>query len=342
MSNDRHQLRLLPAPQPLVTRLGIETFHGVPRAPGVYRFFGAEDELLYVGKARDLRARLDSYRRTRNQSRKTIRLIHAACRLEWEVCKSETAALLRENELLRTLRPRFNRVGTWPRSARFVVIETHQEAVSLRLVQDPVALTGPFCFGAFRGAGIALAILARLLWLAGNPGSQARHLPHAVASARTRRSLILPHPDGTSWAEDLRCFFAGDHDHLAGLIASRLSEPESPFERGFVGAQFDGLADFYRRGPFRIRQLQIHEGLLPSYLPAERLDDLKVSHPVDRSVPPFRPDSPSSVCTAQDDLRSIPTTAPPFESPWSSHRRDSRPASDFPTPPTQTLSDTPR
>lgn len=136
------QFRLLPAPQPLVERLGIEFFRGIPRRPGVYRMFNDAGELVYVGKALDLHARLASYRRTQGQSRKTIRLIHAVRRIEWEECDSETAARLLENQLIRSLRPRFNRAGTWPASARFVVLEVLTEGFRVTATSPSAELSG--------------------------------------------------------------------------------------------------------------------------------------------------------------------------------------------------------
>jgi GIY-YIG catalytic domain len=107
------QLRLLPAPKPLNDRLGAAFFRGIPRAPGVYRMFDEAGLLLYVGQSSDLRDRLNSYRHVHpdRDSKKTNKLVHLVRRIEWEVCDSAVSAVLMENELLRTLRPRFNRMG---------------------------------------------------------------------------------------------------------------------------------------------------------------------------------------------------------------------------------------
>ncbi len=291
MADSSRQLRLLPAPQPLVDRLGAEFFRQAPREPGVYWFYGDAEELLYVGKARDLRARLSSYRRTHGQSRKTIRLIHAARRVEWELCPDETAALLRENELLRTLRPRFNRAGTWPRSARFLVLASLPASLELRLAAEPESGPDLESFGAFRGApSAALASLARLLWLATPPRRRPLDLPHALAAADSLRAWSLPGPDAAPWIDDLREFLRGTHDHLLALLVDALPDPPSAFERAFVAAQFERLTEFHRRGPVRIRRWREQSGLPPHRLLApEELDDLAVAVPLPSPAPPFRP-----------------------------------------------------
>src|SRR4051812_14069787 len=69
---------LLPYENPLNRRLGKEFFSAIPRTPGVYTMLGPEASILYIGKAKDLRARLMSYRRAHPDvvSRKVIRLVH--------------------------------------------------------------------------------------------------------------------------------------------------------------------------------------------------------------------------------------------------------------------------
>jgi excinuclease ABC subunit C len=71
------QLRLLPASQPLVARFGAGFFRRLPRQPGVYLMRDESDRLIYVGKAKSLRQRLNSYRHPALTSRKIVRLVHA-------------------------------------------------------------------------------------------------------------------------------------------------------------------------------------------------------------------------------------------------------------------------
>jgi len=107
------QLWLWPPPRPLVDRLGVDFFRQVPTAPGVYLMCGPEAGVLYVGKARNLRRRLASYRVANPDRlpRRMVRLLNRVTRIEWDVCPSEAAAIHREAELIGALCPRFNRAG---------------------------------------------------------------------------------------------------------------------------------------------------------------------------------------------------------------------------------------
>ena len=81
---------------------------GAPTVPGVYLFRDAHDQVLYVGRARDLRARLRSYFRSERQRPAVESALGALERIEWRVCGSELEAALQELRLIRELRPPAN------------------------------------------------------------------------------------------------------------------------------------------------------------------------------------------------------------------------------------------
>jgi DNA polymerase III epsilon subunit family exonuclease len=81
---------------------------GAPQRPGVYLFRDAHDQVLYIGRARDLRARLRSYFRSERQRPAVEAALAALARVEWRVRGSELEAALEELRLIRELRPPAN------------------------------------------------------------------------------------------------------------------------------------------------------------------------------------------------------------------------------------------
>ncbi len=87
---------------------------GAPTLPGVYLFRDAHGQVLYVGRARDLRARLRSYFRSERQRPAVEAALSAVESIEWRVLGSELEAALEELRLLRELRPPANARSTRP------------------------------------------------------------------------------------------------------------------------------------------------------------------------------------------------------------------------------------
>jgi DNA polymerase III epsilon subunit family exonuclease len=100
---------------------------GAPSAPGVYLFRDAHDQVLYVGRARDLRARLRTYFRTDRQRPAVESALAALEWIEWRVCGSELEAALEELRLLRELRPPANARNARP--DRYVYLRRRGETV---------------------------------------------------------------------------------------------------------------------------------------------------------------------------------------------------------------------
>ena len=109
---------------------------GAPSAPGVYLFRDAHDQILYVGRARDLRARLRSYFRSDRQRPAVEAALAALARIEWRVCGSELEGALEELRLLRELRPPANARNTRP--DRYVYLRRRGDSVVCSTKPSPV------------------------------------------------------------------------------------------------------------------------------------------------------------------------------------------------------------
>src|SRR5208282_3996019 len=97
------QTLLFPDPKPLDQRLGKKFFRRAPRRPGVYLMKDANGRVLYVGKAKDLKQRLNHYRVANpdRMARRHLRMVREVANIELQFCPNEAAALKHESRLLR-------------------------------------------------------------------------------------------------------------------------------------------------------------------------------------------------------------------------------------------------
>jgi excinuclease ABC subunit C len=121
------------------SRLRVFVRRDCPRCPGVYGMIDASGELIYVGKAKNLRARLLSYFRPKSRDPKAGRILRDTRLLAWETAPSEFAALLRELELIQRWRPRCNVQGQPRRWRRVYVCVGRQPAPQVFLARRPPA-----------------------------------------------------------------------------------------------------------------------------------------------------------------------------------------------------------
>src|SRR6476620_11245808 len=82
--------------------------HKIPTEPGIYKYYDSKDELLYVGKAKNLRKRVSSYFTKTFTNYKTHELVQRIRRVEFTIVNSEQDAFLLENSLIKQFQPRFN------------------------------------------------------------------------------------------------------------------------------------------------------------------------------------------------------------------------------------------
>lgn len=121
--------------------------HTIPHQPGIYKYFDAQNELLYVGKAKDLRKRVSSYFTKTFTSYKTHELVKRIHHLEFTIVNSEQDAFLLENSLIKNFKPKYNIDLKDDKTYPYIVIKKEPFSrifLTRKKIQDGSEYLGPF------------------------------------------------------------------------------------------------------------------------------------------------------------------------------------------------------
>lgn len=139
-------------------------YDSIPTEPGIYKYMDAEDTVLYVGKAKNIRKRISSYFGSKkHQAYKTKVLVKNAVRLEFTVLESEQDALILENTLIKKLQPRYNVMLKDGKSYTYICIKKERFPrvfFTRKVIRDGSTYLGPYT-SKFR-AKIILELIVKL------------------------------------------------------------------------------------------------------------------------------------------------------------------------------------
>jgi excinuclease ABC subunit C len=156
----------------------------LPARPGVYRMYGEAGAVLYVGKARDLKARVSNYVRLGGHTQRIARMIAMTRTMEFVVTESETEALLLEANLIKTLMPRFNVLLRDDKSFPYILIRRNHASPQIRKYRGTKQNEGDY-FGPFASAGAVMRTIDTL-----QKAFLLRTCEDSVFNARTRPCML--------------------------------------------------------------------------------------------------------------------------------------------------------
>jgi len=249
-----------------------------PHEPGVYTMYGKKDEVLYVGKAKDLYKRVTSYRYSK--SKKVQSMIAHVERIGFEICKSEMDAVLLENLLIRSLRPPFNYANK--RTETYYFISTKRRGnkrefrLSMRVLDDYSKV-----YGCFKGHGRVrkgLGALLRFLYLEYNSINSAHFLPSQLLGR------LAPMRFSCDMVKENKKLV---HEFLQGtsnLLLKKFEELingvyfKDKFTKKYFENELEQLNIFYALGPERNHQMKKDLELDTHLINQEQLDDLQTMY----------------------------------------------------------------
>jgi excinuclease ABC subunit C len=234
----------------------------LPGSPGVYRMFNSGGDVLYVGKAKNLKKRVASYAKAGGHSNRIARMISETVTMEFVRTRTETEALLLEANLIKRLRPRFNVLLRDDKSFPYIVITDDHETPAVFKHRGARSKNRDY-FGPFASAGAVnrtINAMQRVFLL--------RTCTDSVYESRTRPCLLYQIKrcsapcTGEISSDDYRRLVADAKDFLNGK-SSRIQEQLAEQ----MQAAADDL-DFERAAIYRDRisalsMVQGHQGINP-------------------------------------------------------------------------------
>lgn len=201
---------------------------GLSTAPGVYRMFAADDSVLYVGKADALKKRVASYFNQAPKNARTMAMLAQVARMEVTVTRNRGEALLLENQLIKSLKPRYNVQLRDDKSFPYIVL-TREDWPRVAFHRGPRSVAGRY-FGPYPGAGAVretLNLMHRLFKLRSCEDSVFRNRSRPCLQYQIGRcsapcvDLVSPgeYADGVRRAE---LFLEGRSDELADELGKSM------------------------------------------------------------------------------------------------------------------------
>ncbi len=258
-------------------KFGTDFVSDLPVTPAVYLFRDEDETVLYVGKAKNVRERLSRYRNAtrKKEHRKMRAIVRAAASLEVRPQPSEEDALALENELIRSLAPRFNVDGKYAFLYPSIGVARRDvhTLVCFTTDVDAWAAIGPRWYGCFRSRPRTLEAydsLAGLFALVAHEEARRRlgELPRVRGSHIVGFRQLDP-----ALLSEVESFLAGRNRRgLERLALALLDKPRARRDSAWVQEQIDVLGAFYETDLAPLNRALRADGRDGSFVPQDERD----------------------------------------------------------------------
>ncbi|MEX0720324.1 MAG: GIY-YIG nuclease family protein [Balneolaceae bacterium] len=246
-----------------------------PHQPGVYTMYDKRDQVLYVGKAKNLQSRVTSYRYSK--SKKTQRMIAHVENIRCEICNSETDAILLENLLIRSLRPPFNHANKRPETYYYISTarsgNKREFRLSMRVLDDYPNIYG--CFKGHLKTRKGMGAMLKLLYVLDKPIRSAHYLPSQLLNRITPQKFNISLDNQTGVLVDQ--FLKGSSDLLVDILEEMILTItfSDRFTENYFDQELEMLRMFFVLGPQRNYRIQKELELDSPVINQDEIDDLQ-------------------------------------------------------------------
>ncbi len=261
-------------------RFGPDLIASVPKTPGVYQVYDADGCLVYVGKAKNLRRRLEQYRnaRRRKKHRKMRKILASASRLTWQSCGSDLDALLLENKLIQTHRPRFNVAGAFAFMYPVLGFTAKGSDLVLCYTTRPLEWRCMDLYGAFRSresTRLGYLGLCSILSILGHR-EPVRRVREAYAPEALRFSSVAGFRQvGLPWTKRICDLLSGDSvAFVSEASLALLEKPAARADAARVEQWLRAVAQFYHLEARPLREARLSSGVSGAFVAQEDRDSL--------------------------------------------------------------------
>jgi len=236
-----------------------------PSAPGVYRMVDAQGEVLYVGKAKNIKKRVIAYTRPTGHDNRIVRMISGTATMEFVTTKTETEALLLEANLIKRLRPRFNVLLRDDKSFPFILITSDHWAPQILKHRGARTRAGHY-YGPFANAGAVnrtINALQRAFMLRSCSDSffEARTRPCLLYQIKRCSAPCTQEIDFAGYGELVR----EANDFLSGRSRAVQKEMAAEMDTASAALDFERAA-VYRDRLAALSAITSHQGINPRTL----------------------------------------------------------------------------
>ena len=235
---------------------------GAPQRPGVYRMLDARGDVLYVGKAKNIKKRVTAYARPTGLDTRIERMVAATRRLEFVVTRTETEALLLEANLIKRLRPRFNVTLRDDKSFPYIVITSDHWAPQILKHRGarsrPGHYYGPFASVWAVNRTINALQRAFLLRSCSDPFFESRSRPcllYQIKRCSGPCTKEIDFPDYGELVREANAFLSGRSKAVKDELAAEM-------EKASATTDFESAA-IYRDRLAALSAIQSHQGINP-------------------------------------------------------------------------------